>query len=525
MPTSQEIERMLNQGGAAGYPQEQQPRSPGKAQVGSKQKPVLDDQYQYPSDHENENGSDEDYNPRLRSKGYALAYGVLASTAGIYFGYFQSIFNPLGAKLLRLHYKVDDVNSYYGNLNLFYPIGACFGCIIAGILASKVGRVRTVIGCEVFILLVYGLMLIDNIWMLQVSRFMSGIGAGITSTVGPISTTECLPKKWQGPFGVMMYIWLTVFIIVTSAMGLVWHSNDDNKMDALTHHWQLVLTWPAAIALVRLFLYLTLFRSETPQYFLDKYGPKESHNDVRDSISKIYHADDVAMVHRFLIKQYRLKSKKPQPSLLSLFSPTYIKQTVTACLFQTIQQFSGINFLVFYAVIIFNQIGCDGNMANLVLSISNTAGAILGALVCNYTGRKTNFVIGLLIQAISFWMFSMMVYYDWYTLLYLPCVLYMVSFACGMGGCSYPWAAETLPPIGVGLSLTFQWLWAAVIGKYTPVWADDWPGLLPTMIAFTTVCTVSTVVLDIMVVETKGRTENEISEEYRVGKWKPFNLF
>jgi MFS family permease len=312
MPTSVEIEKMLNKGSVTRYPQEQQPRSPAEAQTDSDQNPVLDDQGQYLSDHKDDYGSDEDYNPRLRSKGYALAYGVLASTAGIYLGYFQSIFNPLGAKLLRLHYQVDedDVNSYYGNLNLFFSIGAGLGCIIGGILASKVGRVRTVIACEVFILMVYGLMLIDNIWMLNVSRFMSGIGAGITSTVGPISTTECLPKKWQGPFGVMMYMWLTVFIVVTSAMGLVWHTNDNYQMDALTSNWQLVLTWPAAIAVVRLLLYLTLFRSETPQYFLDKYGPKESHNDVRYSISKIYHADDVEMVHRFLIKQYRLKSKK-----------------------------------------------------------------------------------------------------------------------------------------------------------------------------------------------------------------------
>ena len=101
----------------------------------------------------------------------------------------------------------------------------------------------------------------------------------------------------------------------------------------------------------------------------------------------------------------------------------------------------------------------------------------------------------------------------------------MVSFAVGMGGCSYPWAAETLPPVGVGLSLTVQWLWCAVIGKYTPVWADDWPGLLPTMIAFTTVCTVSVVLLDILVVETKGKTEAEITAGYHKGKWRLFDLF
>lgn len=82
----------------------------------------------------NSSNLDEDnYNPREKSALLSIMYGTLASTAGIYFGYFQSIFNPLGEKLLRLHYKVDDVNSYYGNLNLFFPIGAGLGCILGGL--------------------------------------------------------------------------------------------------------------------------------------------------------------------------------------------------------------------------------------------------------------------------------------------------------------------------------------------------------------------------------------------------------
>ena len=42
---------------------------------------------------------------------------------------------------------------------------------------------------------------------------------------------------------------------------------------------------------------------------------------------------------------------------------------------------------------------------------------------------------------------------------------------------------------------------------------------------FTGICAISAVLLDYMVVETKGKTENQIAEEYAKGKYVFFNLF
>lgn len=56
-----------------------------------------------------------------RSNLYNIGFGLITSTAGIYFGYFQSIFNPIGESLLKDHFQVEDVNGYLGNINLFFP--------------------------------------------------------------------------------------------------------------------------------------------------------------------------------------------------------------------------------------------------------------------------------------------------------------------------------------------------------------------------------------------------------------------
>ena len=66
-----------------------------------------------------------------------------------------------------------------------------------------------------------------------------------------------------------------------------------------------------------------------------------------------------------------------------------------AILFQFFQQFSGINYFIFYSTKIFNQIGQNGALATLVLNVANWLSAFIGIVTINKFGRKTNFVLGI----------------------------------------------------------------------------------------------------------------------------------
>lgn len=93
-------------------------------------------------------------------------------------------------------------------------------------------------------------------------------------------------------------------------------------------------------------------------------------------------------------------------------------------------------------------------------------------------------------------------------------MLYIICFSIGMGGTSYPFTAEVLPPIGMGISMFTQWIFTGLIGYFTPSLAEIWIGVLPLMIIFASICTIGFFILDYFVIETKNKADKEISEAY-----------
>jgi len=82
------------------------------------------------------------------------------------------------------------------------PLGAAFGCIVAGIILKSMGR-RTIFiisdiigigGCLLF--------LIANFWVATVARFIMGFLVGINSTVVPLYIREISPVSISGMTGV-----------------------------------------------------------------------------------------------------------------------------------------------------------------------------------------------------------------------------------------------------------------------------------------------------------------------------------
>ena len=93
-----------------------------------------------------------------------------------------------------------------------------------------------------------------------------------------------LPSNLSAKFGVGFYIFLCIAMVVTSAMGLMWHSEDKYQPDAMTSYWQAMLIWPAAITILRLVLYFGWFNYETPQFYLEKFGHENSRAKIRQTL-------------------------------------------------------------------------------------------------------------------------------------------------------------------------------------------------------------------------------------------------
>jgi hypothetical protein len=185
-----------------------------------------------------------------------------------------------------------------------------------------------------------------------------------------------------------------------------------------------------------------------------------------------YTESSIAIVREFLEEQHAIKTEAQKPTFKKMFSKQYILRLRAVLFYQFFRQLSGINFFYFYAVKIFDEIGQDGAMANLLISLGTALGAVCCILLFGTLGRKPSIVFGIIGQTVAFTGLIIMSLTEWYGLLYPTCMIYTLAFAIG-GIVSAPWMVETIPSIGVGIALGLQWLCTALVGLFTPIMVDS----------------------------------------------------
>jgi len=87
--------------------------------------------------------------------------------------------------------------------------------------------------------------------------------------------------------------------------------------------------------------------------------------------------------------------------------------------------------------------------------------------------KKTNILVGLLGQIMSFWGLSLSVYYKNNDTAVFTTLCYMCFFGIGLGSSMYAYIPEILPAPGVGLVMMIKWLFISIAGKVMPILIND----------------------------------------------------
>ncbi|KAH7695130.1 hypothetical protein AAVH_37816, partial [Aphelenchoides avenae] len=110
--------------------------------------------------------------------------------------------------------QVDTFHSSFSNVTSdavfatavsLFPIGAFIGCLVGACLANRFGRLRTLqvnTSGSVLGSLLMALSYIAKFYpMFHLGRFVTGLSAGVGSTVAPLYVTELSPIRYRGTFG------------------------------------------------------------------------------------------------------------------------------------------------------------------------------------------------------------------------------------------------------------------------------------------------------------------------------------
>lgn len=409
-----------------------------------------------------------------------------------------------------------------GLVTSIFSIGGLIGSFYIGTFADTLGRKNTsLLHCTIYFIgsILNGLS--NSYYMLLVGRFIAGLGAGAALVVTPIFINEIAPPDYRGFLGSMNQVSVNVGILFTQLLALVWCDNNN---------WRLLLIMGAVIALFN-FLFIALYVEESPMWLLNKglsgkaaavlqtlRGGDYSlaRNEINrwrnpgtienDSLLNSSADDDVN-------EEFAANGDSSVPLETYLKSSEYRNSKVVATGILILQQFCGINSIIFYGVSVLVAIfPKHAIFINCLISVVNVVVTFGAAPLTDKLGRKPLLLSSVTVMGILTVIMGIGIIYSSSILSITGTFSYITFFAVGLGPIPFLLVSEVTQPKAKALAqswgTTMNWLATFIVGFFFPIFKNSWIGGGVYFI-FTFMCIVSYIFIKYCVPETKGATSYE----------------
>ena len=314
---------------------------------------------------------------RKGSPAYLFGIVLVAVIGGLLFGYDTAVISGAEKGLQAFFQSAGDF-TYTDGLHGFTTSSALIGCIIgaliSGIMASRLGRKRSLFIAGILFLLsalgsyfpeflffekgvpTRGLLVAFNFY-----RILGGIGVGMASALCPMYIAEVAPASKRGTlvswnqfaiiFG-QLVVYFVNFLIIRS------HASDPDVV-AWTNSvgWRVMFVseaFPAAA-----FALLILLVPETPRY-LALHGHNDQALAVLTKINGAQRAREILLE----IKSTAIQNSQKKHDKLFAFGFLVV---FIGCMLSVFQQIIGINAVLYFAPRIFESMGVSNNMLFTVI--------------------------------------------------------------------------------------------------------------------------------------------------------------
>lgn len=330
---------------------------------------------------------------------YIVSVALVASLGGLLFGYDTAVI--AGAEQSVQLYLVDSLGlgSLIHGLTVSSALAGCIiGALLSGIIANNIGRRNTlVIAATLFALSALGsaypeilfftpgeptlsLLITFNLY-----RILGGIGVGLASAIAPVYISEMSPQHIRGKL-VVLYNMAVVFgqtVVYIVNWGIVRGQSaawvDDTG-------WRLMFA--SEIVPAALFFFLLLFIPETPRYLALKNSNTQAYN----VLEKLHGSKDIA--DRTLSSIQESLNTKVQKVNLFYYGKLVL---IVGFTIAVLQQFIGINIILYYAPRIFESLGAGQSASMLQTILVGAIGVVVSLIAIRLiekNGRKFLLLLG-----------------------------------------------------------------------------------------------------------------------------------
>ncbi len=393
----------------------------------------------------------DDVNPSGKAHRPAAVYGIaaIAALGGLLFGYDTGVIS--GAELfLKKDFALTSFTEELAVSSIL--VGAIIGAAVGGRLSDAIGRKKTLI--TMAIIFAAGALLtsvMPNLVLFIVCRIIVGFAIGVASFVSPMYIAEMAPPKLRGGLVTFNQLAVTIGIAVSYWIDLAFASANLGWRPMFA-----VAAVPGIGLLIGMF-----FLSETPRWL----AGRERWDEAEKALNYLAPED----------KENELKSIRSAvkdgsaPSICTFIRSGLSIALVVGVGLALLQQFVGINTVIYYAPTIFGYAGFKSAsgaiLATSVVGVVNVLGTVVAILLLDRVGRRPLLLIGCVGMAAALAAMGVIFLIGPErigVLILIALLVYIVSFAIGMGPVFWLLSSELFPTRlrGTGGSISTVANWA-----------------------------------------------------------------
>lgn len=392
-------------------------------------------------------------------------------------------------------------------------IGAVVGVFVCKPLSIKYGRRKTLL--IAVILYTVGAILsgfAPSYDALIMARFLLGIALGMASLIAPLYLGEIAPKRLRGAV-------ISVYQVMINT-GIVLAYLDDAILTT-GGHWRWMLSLIAIPSTIAGIFFIFLPRS--PRWLVLKNKLKEAKN-------VLFHITPVTDVVEKDLKEIKQAAKKNVSGGLSELKDKRMRKVLILGVFlMMLQQYTGINIIVYYAPEVYKAAGFASIQAQmwctLAAGVVNMIIPLIAAMFVDNWGRKPILYTGLSIVAFGLLLAAAVQYapktHFFAMISLISTFIFIGGFAFSLGPIIWVICAELFPLKARELGLMFvtasNWFFTAVLGQVFPPIVSAF-GLGPILICFSFIAIAGFFMVGFFVPETKGVTLEYIERNLMAGK-------
>ncbi len=394
-----------------------------------------------------------------------LGLSIIVSLAGFIFGFDTVVISGANEPIKNLWHTSP---LFHGIFIMSMALwGTVVGALTGGWPAEKFGRKKTLFWIGLlFILSTIGTALAPNPYLFSFFRFIGGLGIGISSVVAPTYISEISTTATRGRLTAMYQFNIVFGILIAFISNYllqgVGGSNDWRYMLG-------VLAIPSIIYTI-----MVLGVPESPRWLI---SVKNNLMKAKEVLTSIGVEDPEKELNDIVFANAAIETKGSGDTI---FQKKYKIVLWLAFFVAFFNQFSGINFILYYAPEILSRIGLGAkeSLANsIAIGGTNLLFTFAGLFFIDRLGRKTllligsiGYIVSLIMVAYAFKTHASTVFMMFFLLLFIA------SHAVGQGAVIWVFIAEIFPnkvrALGQSFGASVHWICAAAITLVTPVFLD-----------------------------------------------------